>query len=141
MGHFWLIQINWRVKCVYYGLCGLTHLWHVSYRVAFGSTRLLSKPIKVQPKPEKTPVSSCRVCGLGQTLTPVCLAETRSNPKIWVYYCFSFIGSRVGQVFCTQLEKITYSFTHTCHLKVVMVLLLFLNFHVGRISTFYNNKY
>ena len=39
MSHFGLIQMNWFVKCVY---CGLTHLWHVSYRVAFGLTRLYS---------------------------------------------------------------------------------------------------
>ena len=39
MGHFGLTQINWRVKHVYYGLHGLTHLWHVSYCVTFGSTR------------------------------------------------------------------------------------------------------
>ena len=43
--------------------------------------------------------------------------------------------------FYTHPGKITYSISQTYHLKVVMVLLLFLNVHVGRISTFYDDKY
>ena len=77
MGHFELTQINWRVKCVYCGLCGLTRFWHVSYRVAFGLTHLWPKPIydpnPLRPNPNlKKPMSgSCRIHGLGRRLTPL----------------------------------------------------------------------
>ena len=90
MGHFGLTQINWHVKRVYCGLCGLTRLWHVSYRVTFGSTRLWPKPIKrSNPNLKKHVSGSCRVCGLGRTLTP--LIKYNTGVKSFVFYLFHAI--------------------------------------------------
>ena len=73
MGHFGLTQINWHVKHVYCGLHGLTRLWHVSYRVAFGSTRLW-------PKPEKTCIGFVSCSRVGSNIdTPRCSASLRGG--------------------------------------------------------------
>ena len=67
MDHFELTQINWCVKRVYCGLCWLTRLWHVSYFVAFGLTRLWPNP-----KPQKPHVEFVSCSWVGSNIdTPI----------------------------------------------------------------------
>ena len=114
-----MTQINWRVKHVYCKLYGLTRLWHVSYRVAFGLTPINDpNPLRPNPNPQKPVLGSCRVRGLGWTLTSLTDMNALTERNLQV---LPFLGQVTSQALGWIDSLIFHVNMHYYFLEVIFI--------------------